>query len=159
MALFVDVRLFGRIGTFDEAYWAYSEETDLEMRAEAAGFARALTNVPIWHHSSGTFSRYRLRAAYLAIRNGIRFTIKHDALPKQIKTVLRIFYIGCWPFYRGDMKNVTIARLRPRNVLVNFGLDLYCVAWNVLHLPQTLRRRRDDYALIRQERERNRKSA
>lgn len=155
MALFVDARLFGRIGMIDEAYWAYSEETDLEIRAKAAGFARALTNVPIWHHSSGTFSRYRLRAAYLAIRNNMRLTIKHDTLLKQIKTIAKIFYIGCWPFYHGNMNNVTVARLRPRGMLVNFGLDLYCLAWNVLNLQKTLRRRRDDYALIRQERQRS----
>lgn len=154
MALFVDAQLFGKIGMFDETYWAYSEETDFETRATAAGFARALTNVPIWHHSSATFSRYRLLASYLAIRNGMRLTIKHDPLPRLIKAILKIFYIGCWPFYRGDTTNVTIGRLRPRNVLVNFGLDLYCLGWNILHLPETLRRRRDDYSLIRQERER-----
>jgi GT2 family glycosyltransferase len=154
MALFVDARLFERIGMIDEAYWAYSEETDLEIRAEAAGFARALTNVPVWHYSSGTFSRYRLRAAYLAIRNNMRLTIKHDTLRKQIKTIVKIFYIGCWPFYQGDMKNVTIARLRPRGILMNFWLDLYCLAWNVLNLQKTLRRRRDDYALVDRERRR-----
>ncbi len=154
MALFVDSQLFGRIGMIDEAYWAYAEEVDLEVRAEAAGFVRAQTNVPIWHYSSGTFARYRLRAAYLSIRNGIRLSIKHDGPLKRMKTILKIFYIGCWPFYRGDMKNVTIARLRPRGVLVNFGLDLYCLAWNIFHLPETLRRRREDYALIRSERER-----
>ncbi|MEY2486992.1 MAG: hypothetical protein QOH39_2640 [Verrucomicrobiota bacterium] len=150
MALFVDTRLFSRIGMIDEAFWAYGEETDLEIRAKAAGFARALTNAPIWHHSSGTFSRYRLRAAYLAIRNAMRLSIKHDRPLRMIKTIVKIFYIGCWPSYRGDMKDVTVARLRPRNVIVNFGLDLYCLGWNLLHLPKTLRRRRDDYALIRQ---------
>ena len=155
MALFIDTRLFSRIGMIDEAYWAYGEETDLEIRAKAAGFARVLTNVPIWHHSSGTFSRYRLRAAYLAIRNAMRLSIKHDRPLRLIKTIVKIFYMGCWPFYRGDMKNVTVARLRPRNVIVNFGLDLYCLGWNLLHLPKTLRRRRDDYALIRQQRQRN----
>jgi GT2 family glycosyltransferase len=149
MALFIDTRLFSRIGMIDEAYWAYGEETDLEIRATAAGFARVLTNVPVWHHSSGTFSRYRLRAAYLTIRNAMRLSIKHDRPLKRIKAILKIFYVGCWPFYRGDMKDVTIARLRPRNVIVNFALDLYCLGWNLLHLPGTLRRRRDDYALIR----------
>jgi GT2 family glycosyltransferase len=152
MALFVDARLFDRIGVIDEAYWAYGEEIDLEIRAKAAGFVRVLTNVPIWHHSSGTFSRYRLRAAFLAIRNGMRLSIKHDRPFKQIKAILRIFYIGCWPFYHGDMRDVTVARLRPRNVIVNFGLDLYCLGWNLLYLRQTLRQRRDDYALVRKAR-------
>lgn len=149
MSLFVDTRLFSRIGMIDEAYWAYGEETDLEIRATAAGFGRALTNVPIWHYSSGTFSRYRLRAAYLTIRNAMRLSIKHDRPLEQLKAIVKIFYIGCWPFYRGDMKNVTIARFRPRSVLINFALDLYCLGWNLLHLPETLRRRRADYALIR----------
>lgn len=148
MALLIDTRLFDRIGMIDEGYWAYGEETDLEIRAKAAGFARAFTNVPVWHHSSGTFSRYRIRAAYLAIRNDMRLSIKHDALLNKLKRIVKIFYIGCWPFFRGDMRDVTIARLRPRNVIVNFGLDLFCLGWNLLHLPQTLRRRREDYALI-----------
>ena len=154
MALFVDAQLFGRIGMIDEAYWAYAEETDLEVRAKAAGYARALTNVPIWHYSSGTFAKYRLRSAYLAIRNSMRLTIKHDTLRKQIKTVLKVFYISCWPFFSGDMRNVTIARLRPSGIVANFGLVLFCLVWNVLHLPATLRRSRDDYALIRRELER-----
>ncbi|MCE9608909.1 MAG: glycosyltransferase family 2 protein [Chthoniobacter sp.] len=154
MALFVDTEIFPRIGTIDEAYWAYCEETDLEIRAEAAGFARAATNVPVWHHSSGTFSRYRLRAAYLAIRNSMRLTIKHDRPLRQIKAILHIFYVGCWPFYRGNTADVTIARLRPRNVLANLGLDLYCLSWNLFNLPATIRRRRADYALVRQERDR-----
>jgi GT2 family glycosyltransferase len=152
MALFIDSRLFSRIGMIDEGYWAYGEETDLEIRGKAAGFGRAFTNVPVWHRSSGTFSRYRLRAACLAIRNDMRLSIKHDRWLKKVKRILKIFYIGCWPFYRGDMRDVTVARLRPRNVLVNFALDLYCLGWNLLHLPQTLRRRRQDYALIRRTR-------
>ena len=154
MALFVDIRLFERIGMIDEAYWAYGEESDLEIRAEAAGYVRVATNVPIWHYSSGTFSRYKLRASYLAIRNAMRVSIKHEPPLRLIKEIVRIFHVGCWPFYRGDMTNVTLARLRPSNVVFNFGLDLYCLGWNLFHLPQTLRRRREDYFLVRQERQR-----
>lgn len=153
MALFVDMRLFDQIGTIDETYFAYAEETDFGIRAEAAGYARLRTNVPIWHYSSGTFSRYRLRASYLAIRNTMRLAIKHYPLVRLLKTILNIFYIGCWPLYKGDMRNVTISRLRPRNVLLNLGLDLYCLGWNLWHLPATLRRRREDYRLIRLARE------
>lgn len=150
MALFVDCRLFGHIGTIDEEYFAYGEETDIEIRAAAAGFKRVLCNAPVWHYSSGTFAHYRLRASYLAIRNNMRLAIKHYSPLRILKTILVVFYIGCWPFYRGDMRNVTIARLRPRNVLINFGLDLYCLAWNVFKLPATWRRRRADYSMIRE---------
>lgn len=148
MALFVDVRLFAEIGWIDEVYFAYCEETDLQMRAEKAGLLRARYNVPVWHYSSGTFARHKLRAARLTIRNNIRLALKQYPPVRILKAVLNVFYIGCFPVCPGDRADVTVARLRPRNIVLNLLLDLEGVVWNLLHLRQTLTQRREDRARI-----------
>jgi len=149
MALFIDVTVFDEIGMIDEGYFIYREETDLETRAQKAGFKRAKTNVPVWHYSRGYFRKMTLRAGFYAIRNNIRFAIKHCSFFGFLRAIAREYYIGCWPFYSGDMTKVTTLRSRPGHPLLNFFLVTYCVLWNVIFLPRTLRKRFEDYRLVR----------
>lgn len=149
MALFADINKLIKLGMIDEGYFAYGEESDLQVRGRKARFKSAFTNVPIWHYSSGTFSQYRLKASYLAIRNNMRLAIKHFPFIKMLKTILNIFYIGCMPFYKGDMNNVTISRMRPRNIFINFLLISYCLVWNIINLPKTFKRSSLEKKLIK----------
>lgn len=148
MALFVKTEVFKNIGDIDERYFIYAEETDLQIRGEKAGYKKIRTNVPIWHYSSGTMRNVKIKSAYFAIRNTIRLAIKHHKWQDAVKKTLYIYKISCNPFFKGDMENVTIARLRPQNVIFNFCLVSYCVAWNILQLPKTYKRRKHEYELI-----------
>lgn len=148
MALFVRMEVFDVIGNIDEKYFVYAEETDLEVRGFRAGFLNAKTNVPVWHYSSGTLEKMRIKASFFAIRNNIRLAIKHDSLLKIGRRILSIYKIGCSPWFRGDRSNVTISRQRPKGVGFNFLLITYCLLWNLANLKQTLKRRSYEYSLI-----------
>ncbi len=148
MALFVPTNLFVNLGMIDEAFFMYAEETDLEIRGQAAGYKRVKTNVPVWHFSQGTSQKYPLKTGYLAIRNSMRLSIKHYDLLTIIKTVLGNYITGCDPFFKGDLKNVIVKRLRPKGIIFNFFLISYCVLWNIIHLSQTLKCKREDYQKI-----------
>lgn len=141
MALFARTDLFADIGLIDETFWAYGEENDIEIRAEKAGYRRARTNIPVWHYSSGTFEEVPLKASYLAIRNQMRLAIKHREPLGILRRVLSLYYTGCYPFLQTEEDNKIFERRRPSNIFFNLLLITYCIAWNVVHLPWTLRRR------------------
>ncbi len=149
MAMFVRTSLFERIGMIDEDFFAYAEDNDFERRARKAGYRVVATNVPVWHRGQASFGRTPLRAAALQIRNNLRLSLKHDSVSGIIYQVLRHFAKGCLPFVKLDRRDPVARRLRPSNVAVNFALLIYAVAWNLWHLPGTLRRRREDAQRIR----------
>ena len=149
MAMFVRMSLFERIGMIDEDFFAYAEDNDFERRARKAGYRVVATNVPVWHRGQASFGRTPLRAAALQIRNNLRLSLKHDSVAGVIYQVLRHFAKGCLPLVRLDRRDPVARRLRPSNVAINFALLIYAVAWNLWHLPGTLRRRREDTQRIR----------
>lgn len=149
MALFARVELFEGVGPIDEDFFAYAEETDLEIRAEMAGYQRARTNVPIWHYSSGSWEEYPLKASYLAIRNNLRLAFKHEGVAGILRAIARAYHVGCNPFFGGDRESTIIRRRRPRGIVFNLFLVTYCLLWNVVHLPQTMRARRREHARIK----------
>jgi GT2 family glycosyltransferase len=144
MAMFVRTSLFERIGLIDEAFFAYAEDNDLELRARKAGYRVVATNIPIWHRGQGSFGRTPLWAASLQIRNNLRLSLKHDRPTGVLYQLMRHFAKGCLPFLRIDRYDPVARRLRPSNIFVNFAILVYAVTWNVWHLPGTLRRRRED---------------
>jgi len=144
MAMLVRASLFDQIGYIDEGFFAYAEDNDFELRARKAGYRVVATNVPVWHYGQGTFGRMPLRAAWLQIRNNIRLSIKHDSPAGIAWQVARHVAKGCLPFVKVDRSNLVARRLRPSNPLFNFLLIVGALAWNVWHLPETLRRRRQD---------------
>lgn len=150
LALFARVDLFSEVGSIDENYFAYGEEIDLEKRGAAAGYRRMRTNVPIWHYSSGTFGTVPLMASYLAIRNQIRLAIKHEGVGGVVQRVLALYNTACNPFLDFDADSKVVNRRRPRNIFFNFFIVTYCLLWNLVYLRSTLRRRREDYAKVRE---------
>lgn len=150
MALFARIEVFEAVGLLDEAFFAYAEEIDLQKRAEAAGYRRVRTNVPVWHYSSGSWGKLPLKASYFEIRNQIRLSIKHQGVVGIFRRILSLYYTGCYPLLNPDRHNKVIRRRRPRNVVFNFLIITYCVLWNLVHLPWTLRRRWRERALIRE---------
>lgn len=143
-ALFVRAQVFREIGLIDEGYFAYAEENDLEFRARQAGYRLVETNVPVWHCAGGTFKKIPLQAGYLAMRGQLRYAIKHLPLRISLRNFLGLVKLACWPGVDLNKSHPAIRRLRPSSPLVNGWLLLRALAWNALHLPQTLRRRAQD---------------
>ncbi len=148
MAMLVRMSLFDVLGPIDEGFFAYAEDNDLVIRARRAGYIIARANVPVWHYGGGTFGERLLWAAKLQIRNNLRLAIKHDSPAGVLYQAARHFAKGCLPFLRVDPHNFAARRLRPSHPIVNFGIWLYAVGWNIWHLPATLRQRWLDYQRI-----------
>lgn len=149
-ALFMRGNLLRRIGLFDEVYFAYSEEDDLEARAVRAGARLQQLDIPIYHYGGGTSKRFPLRFSYLQMRNSIRCSVKNRSLMKTLARVVKIFDITCSPrpfFF--DSSDGSHVRMRGNgNILLNLATFLCAVAWNLIFLPVTLIARRRDDALI-----------
>ncbi len=153
-ALFVRADVFRGVGLIDEAYFAYSEEDDLQKRAMRAGYQMVRINVPLWHYNGGFWRKQFLRSSVLALRNNIRCMIKNDT-PRSIwRQVVWLFKFVCPPRLEYDVRIPHFRRLRPSNFVVNNVILLYALLWNIIFLPATLWARYQDERRIAQVRER-----
>jgi GT2 family glycosyltransferase len=145
-ALFIRGNLLRRIGLFDEVYFAYAEEDDLETRTRRTGAELVVIDRRIYHFGGGTSKRFPVRAGYLQVRNWIRYSIKNRSFLRTVARVFKLLDVTCNPFplfYERDDYSHQRARGQGR-LLVNVGLFLTAVGWNLLHLPETLAARRTD---------------
>lgn len=150
-ALFMRSSLLRRIGLFDEVYFAYSEEDDLEARAIRAGARLRNLDIPVYHYGGGTSKNFPLRFSYLQIRNSIRYSIKNRKPSRTLARIVKIFFLTCSPFPLFlDPSDGSHARMRGMgNIFVRFALFLGAVIWNIIHLPATFRARSLDDARMR----------
>ncbi len=148
MAMLVRMSLLDALGPIDEGFFAYAEDNDLVIRARRAGYVVARVNVPVWHYGGGTFGQRLMWAASLQIRNNLRLALKHEPPAGVLYQIARHFAKACLPFLKVDPHDFVARRLRPSHPVINFGIWLYAVAWNLRHLPATLRQRRLDYQRI-----------
>ncbi len=153
-ALFVRADVFRDVGLIDEAYFAYSEEDDLEKRAMRAGYLMVRINVPLWHYNGGFWRKQFLKSSVMALRNNIRCMLKNDT-PRSIwRQIVWLFKFVCPPRLEYDVRIPHFRRLRPSNFVVNNAVLLYALLWNLLLLPVTLRARYRDGRRIAQARKR-----
>ena len=153
-ALFVRAALFRDIGFFDEPFFAYGEEDDLQKRARRAGYRSVRINIPLWHHNSGSFGKHVLSTAVLAQRNHIRVMIKADLPRVALRRFFSMVHFICRPGIRYDRSHAHLRRLRPSIYPVNVAIFLYAIAWNLVMLPITLVARYRDEQRIRAARQR-----
>ncbi len=85
--------VIAEIGAFDEAFWLYTEETDLCRRAREAGYRVALvTSARVWHFRRAA-SRQRMVVSMLWFyQSRVRFVAKHQGRLSAwwVKTILRL---------------------------------------------------------------------
>ena len=148
-ALFIKSDVLKNIGMYDERYFAYGEEQDLEFRTMCAGYKMVEINVPVWHACGGSFGKVPLKAGRLVIRNVLRLYIKNGGFRKILSTIKLIINFGCNPFLKYDKENVNLQRLRPSNIFVNLILVIYSILWNIIFLPETVYKRRSDYNKVK----------
>jgi GT2 family glycosyltransferase len=136
--------MLSAVGLFDESYFMYCEEDDLECRVRMAGYKIVEVNVPIFHIEGGTANKYPHRMAYLQMRNSIRHAIKNRGAIGTVRTLVRIADAACNPHpIWFDRSNVLHRRLRNSgNVLVNVLLYTRAITWNLKFLPQTIQAKR-----------------
>lgn len=145
-ALFIRGALLARIGGFDEVYFAYAEEDDLEARAQRMGAKLMKLDRRIYHFGGGTSGKFPREAARLEIRNAIRFSIKNRGIFQTLARVFKLGDIVCSPFPLFlDRCNQSHLRARGEwEFFSNLRTFLSACAWNLFHLRETLAARRRD---------------
>lgn len=144
MAMFVRAEVFERIGMIDEGFFAYGEENDFQIRARKAGYSIAAINLPVWHYGQGSFGAIPVRAAILQTRNNIRLLIKHSSPQEVIAAGVRHLLNRCLSAKGVPVQNPVERRLQRFGFPANLFILLYAVLVNILQLPLTLKRRRED---------------
>jgi GT2 family glycosyltransferase len=148
-AMFCDAELFKCIGVFDETYRFYSEETDLELRAIAAGWQMAELSVPVWHLGEGSTRKLGLRRAYLQMRNTVRMTFKLNGLLSGLLMIKTVLNRACNPWLKLAIeRDYTLSRYRPAGLLTNAVLALAAIGWNLVALPHTIYRGFNDKRMV-----------
>jgi hypothetical protein len=136
---------------FDTVYFSNGEEDDLGARTQAAGYRLVRLGIPIYHFGSGTNQIYKLKSAYILMRNGIRFCLKNRTAMHALLRAVRIIDVACnpWPITFDNQNGAHLRMRNSGNVAVNLLLWLGAVSWNIVRLPQTYRIRAAERRLIR----------
>ncbi len=142
-ALFCRASMFERIGLFDETYFCYGEESDLEDRARRAKYEIVRINIPLWHEGEGSFKKVRLFSSYLSMRNTIRFALKNKSIRSNYNIFKYLVKIACILNPEFDMSYLYHQRLRPSKIWINAVFLLIAYLWNLFYLPETLIARRE----------------
>ena len=143
-ALFMRASLLKKIGTFDEVYFAYAEEDDLEARAVRTGARLMEIDRRIYHFGGGTSKKFPREASFLEIRNALRFSIKNRSVLQTVARFFKLCDIVCSPFPLClDRNNQSHLRARCEWSFLS-NLRTFCTAcwWNLRHLRETLATRR-----------------
>ena len=130
------------VGFLDPAYFAYCEEDDLQHRFRVLGRRTVLVNTPVWQNvREASFDT--ATAAYLAMRNVIRYRLKNFGMKAGLRQILSTVNQACNPLLKPDATNRVARRARPFSVVRNVPIVLKALSWNVLRFPDTLRARRE----------------
>lgn len=138
-ALFCRSYMFEGVGLFDEGYFCYGEESDLEIRLRRAGYDIVRINIPLWHEGEGSFKKVRLKSSYLSIRNTIRCDLKNNRSFLSIfRNFKRLIILVGRKTPDVDMTYRYYQRLRFSKPWNNIILLLVASLWNLIYLPQTI---------------------
>jgi GT2 family glycosyltransferase len=138
--LIIKATLIRLVGMFDERYFMYAEEDDLELRAAAAGFLFTLVGVEVVHEGGATSRRRPLKTAFLQVRNSIRCALKNHGPHRAVARAIKWLDISANPtslFF--DPQNDSHCRVREAGGRICcLGITICAIAWNFLWLPETL---------------------
>ena len=149
-AMFARVSLFQHIGLFDDAYFMYAEEEDLQIRARRAGYRSVRINVPVWHNAGDPSIRVTKRVCWLSTRSEIRFYMKHHSFVTGLRAAKTLLSRACNPFLPKEaLASRHSRRSRPSNPLVNGLLVLAALCWNILFFRKTREQERIEAARIK----------
>jgi GT2 family glycosyltransferase len=139
-AIVIKREVLENIGYFDEVYFAYGEDNDLEERAMKAGYQMYQLNIPLFHKGSGSFSQVPRKKAFLVARNWMRFSIKQEPIHKIFLRPFVLCDIFCnpYPIRRRKGDKLLRRKVRTKSHLFNCVVVFLALFWNLIFLPQTL---------------------
>ncbi len=121
--MFVNKKVFEKIGMFDERYFLYFEDADFCVRARRAGFKLTVASDAIVRHNPSS-STSKLGAALLLryhYRNAHLFNMKNA--PFKIKVLLPFWSI--WIIIKQAIKILLMKNIMASKAILNGVLDFY----------------------------------
>jgi len=144
-------RALRHVGLFDRGFRTFSEETDLYLRLQRAGFSLLEVSVPSWHLNGGYWSRRPLLGTYRLMRSLLRYGIKHWPASQFWPRFARLARLCCSADRKLDLSYRFHLMLRDQPAAVRLLIFAAAAAANVAGLPRTLLARRRCSAVPRWE--------
>ena len=139
-ASFYRAPLIKEIGFLDPKYFAYAEEDDLQFRVLSSGFKAVTINTLCGvDDRKGYFPKFR--ASFLNIRNIIRYKLKNFGFIIGVKKALSVL-IYTTKLNDSTGKGRFYERMKPFNPIINFGIWVLAVGWNMINLNETFNSRK-----------------
>ncbi len=135
--------VFRKIGLLDEDYFMYGEDNDLFYRLIRNGFKILKTNVLVWHFGEGSSQKNLIVPTWFAYRNALNCSIKKESGVGVIRMIMSLLNQGCNPFRRYKINDPVYKRMKRYNPLFNFVLIIGSIVWNLYHLPETIKQRKE----------------
>ena len=137
-------KLFEETGGFDETFFAFGDDADLEMRARLLGWkARYVPTAVVYHRHSATAGVYSPLKIMLVERNRLLLAIKNFSFPLLLQNPYWTLRRLLWHAYAAQRKQGAAGRFVAEQ---GWGRALLNLAWSyasaVRLLPHALRRRR-----------------
>lgn len=127
-------QVIDKIGFFDKDFFSYFEETDFCWRVHLAGYKVLFYPQARIYHKVG-FTIRRLNVANI---NYHYYKNRITALLKNLEAPNIIVFLPLHLLVSGGIATVFLLRLKPKNSLMIAG----AVIWNILHLSETLKKRK-----------------
>lgn len=130
-------------GLFDELFFAYHEERDLQASLKKQGARIVIVGSPVFHLNGGSFGRGS-QYAFLMIRNALRFSLKHESLLVNLLRPLQLILITAFPV--SVLKTPASLQVRslvysPRAAARNFLFCCWSMVWNAYYAPSIVWKR------------------
>lgn len=129
------------IGLLDEAFGAYFEDLDWSWRAHLLGYEIHFEpGAEILHEHSATYRTRQYKKLYLCKRNALRAALKNYAaksLPRQVGQILLGYWFAVVGYFQESKHHLSLGKK-----FLFSSIPLAALAWNIRHLPGTLRARR-----------------
>jgi hypothetical protein len=119
---------------FDEKYFIYNEEIDLQYRIKRSGYKIVYSpKAKIWHFGSAVVGRETYKKVYLTQRNKMRFMLKNFEL-----------YLIIWNIFSQSIHFTlkVFFSLFNRNFINTTRGIFNAIKWNLVNLKDTVKARR-----------------
>ncbi len=139
-ASLINTLALNEIGLLDEAFGAYFEDLDWSWRANILGYWVFFEkDAVVLHKHSMSYRDNQYRKLYLCKRNALRAALKNyeiGGLARQIFYILVGYWFALIGYFQTSKYKMTFLRK-----LVHVTIPFRALAWNVFHLPGTLKKR------------------
>ena len=140
-------KLLNKIGMIDEGYYIYAEDLDYCYRAKLHWIETHFAfDARSYHHIKGTTGKNPKKREYFLRRAHIRFLLIHST---PLKMICRLIFT-CIGLPLAALIGSIITDNRVKDGLLKYIGRVQAVIWNINHIRNTLKKRREYYPLVDQ---------